>query len=103
MIAAVATKMSRLIFNTEKKFDTTKSNEIIEFIQNSQEFIRDLVRGKGTIFNRYSDRLKALTCLTKCKVEETALADAATIESNRPEYGNGNTMMSLDSDLCLRL
>ena len=43
---------------------------------------------KDTTFNRYSDRFKALRCLTKCEVEETALADVATIELNRPEYGN---------------
>ena len=57
-------------------------------MQNSQEFIRDLLRGKGATFNRYSNRLKALRCLTKREVEETALADIAIIESNRPEYGN---------------
>ena len=74
--------------DTVEKLDTAKSNEIIEFIQNSQEFISDFVRGKDTTFNRYSDRLKALRCLTKGEVEETALADVATIESNRPEYGN---------------
>ena len=50
--------------------------------------IRDLVIGKDPTFNRYSDRLKALRCLTKHEVEETALADVATIESNRPKYGN---------------
>ena len=72
-------------FDTVEKLGTAKSNKIFEFIQNSQEFIRDLVRGKDTTFNRYSDRLKALRYLTKCKVEETALTDVATIESNRPE------------------
>ena len=46
------------------------------------------MRGKDTTFNRYSDKLKALRCLTKHEVEETPLADVATIESNRPEYGN---------------
>ena len=46
------------------------------------------MRGKDTTFNRYSDRLKALRCLTKDEVEETALADVAIIESNWPEYGN---------------
>ena len=75
-------------FDTVEKLDTAKSNEIIEFIQNSQEFIRDLVRRKDTTFNRYSDRLKALRCLTKREVEETALADVATIDSNRSENGN---------------
>ena len=75
-------------FDTVEKLDTAKSNEIIEFKQNSQEFIRDLVKGKDTTFNRYSDRLKALRCLTKREVEETALADVATIESNQPEHGN---------------
>ena len=61
-------------FDVEEKLNTTKSNEIIEFIQNSQEFIRDLVRGKDATFNRYSDRLKALRCLTKREAEETALS-----------------------------
>ena len=46
------------------------------------------MRGKDTTFNRYSDRLKALTCLKKREVEETARADVATIESSQPEYGN---------------
>ena len=75
-------------FDIEKNLDTAKSNEIIEFTQNSQEFIRDLVRGKDAIFNRYSDSLKALRCLKKREVEETALADVSIIESNQPEYGN---------------
>ena len=44
--------------------------------------------GKDTTFNRYSDRRKALSCLTKREVEENALPDVATIESNRPDYGN---------------
>ena len=57
-----------------EKLNTAKSNKIIEFKQNRKEFIRDLVRGKDTPFNRYSDT--------------EALADVATIESNRPEYGN---------------
>ena len=70
-------------FDTVEKLDTAKSNEIFEFIQNSQEFKGK--RGKDTTFNRYLDRLKALRCLTKCEVEETALTDVATIESNRPE------------------
>ena len=87
MIVVVVTKMCRLNL-IQKKLDTAKSNETIEFIQNSQEFIRDIVRRKETTFNRYSDRLKALTCLTKLEVEETALAEVATIKSNRPEYGN---------------
>ena len=81
------TKMCRLNL-IQKKLDTAKSNETIEFIQNSQEFIRDIVRRKETTFNQYSDRLKALTCLTELEVEETALAEVATIKSNRPEYGN---------------
>ena len=46
------------------------------------------MRGKNTTFNQYSDRFKALRCLTKRKIEETTLADVATVESNRPEYGN---------------
>ena len=71
-------------FDIEEKLDTAKNNEIIEFIQNSQEFIRGLVRGKDATFNRCSDRLKALRCLTKREVEETAPADIAIIESNRP-------------------
>ena len=33
-------------------------------------------------------KLKTLRCLTKLKVKETALADTATIESNRPKYRN---------------
>ena len=44
--------------------------------------------GKDTTFNRYSDRLNALSCLTKREVEQKALPDVATIESNRPDYGN---------------
>ena len=71
-------------FDIEEKLDTAKNNEIIEFIQNSQEVIKGLVRGKDTTFNRYSHRLKALRCLTKREVEETALADVEIIESNRP-------------------
>ena len=71
-------------FDTEEKIDTAKTNEIIEFTQNSQEFIRDLERGKDIIFNRYSDRLKSL----KHEVDEMTLADVATIESNRPDYVN---------------
>ena len=31
-------------FDTVEKLDTAKSNEIIEFIQNSQEFIREFIR-----------------------------------------------------------
>ena len=46
------------------------------------------MRGKDTTFTQYSDRLKALRSLTKRKFEETAPADVATVESNRPEYGN---------------
>ena len=69
-------------FDTEEKIVTAESNEIIEFIENSEEFIRELVRGKDTTFNRYSDRLKAQRCLTKLEVEETALANVAIIESN---------------------
>ena len=72
-------------FDTVGKIDTTKSNEIIEFIQ----ILRDLVRGKDTTFNQYSDRLKALRwCLMKREVEETALAYVATIKSNRSGCGN---------------
>ena len=51
-------------FDIEEKLETAKNNEIIEFIQNSQEFIRGLVRGKDARFNRNSHRLKALRCLT---------------------------------------
>ena len=36
--------------DTVEKLDTAKSNEIIEFIQNSRVFIRDPVRGKDTTF-----------------------------------------------------
>ena len=71
-------------FDTEEKIVTAESNEITEFIQNSKEFIRELARGKDTTFNRYSGRLKALRCLTKLEVEETALANVTIIESNRP-------------------
>ena len=75
-------------FDAEEKIDTAKSNKIVEFIQNSQEFIIDLMRGKDPSFNWYSYRLKALRCLRKHEVEETALADVATIESKPTEYGN---------------
>ena len=68
-------------FDTEEKIDTAKSNEIIESTQNSQEFIRDLERGKNITFNRYSDRFKSL----KNEVDDTTLA---TIGSNRPDYIN---------------
>ena len=71
-------------FDTEEKIDTAKSNEIIQSTQNSQEFIRDLERGKDITFNRYSDRFKSL----KHEAGETTLADVATIESNRPTYVN---------------
>ena len=46
------------------------------------------MRGKDTTFNQYSDRRKALRCLTKHKVEEMTLADVAIIESNQTEYSN---------------
>ena len=46
------------------------------------------MRGEDPVFNRYSDRVKALTFLTKREVEETELADVATTELNRPQYGN---------------
>ena len=52
MIVVVVTKMC-LLNLIQKKRDTAKSNETIEFIQNSQEFIRDIVRRKETTFNRY--------------------------------------------------
>ena len=71
-------------FDTEEKIDTAKSNEIIQSTQNSQEFIRDLERGKDITFNRYSDRFKSL----KHEAGETTLADVATIESNRPTCVN---------------
>ena len=32
-------------FDTEEKPDNANSNKIIEFMENNQEFIRDLVRG----------------------------------------------------------
>ena len=46
------------------------------------------MRRKDTTFNQYSNRRKALRCLTKYKVEETALANVAIIESNQTEYSN---------------
>ena len=75
-------------FDTEEKLDTAKSNEIMESIQNTQEFIGDLVRRKDTTFNQYSDKLKALGRLMNREVEETVLADVPFIESNHPDYGN---------------
>ena len=75
-------------FDTDEKLDTAKSNEMIEFIENSQKFIRDFVGEKDPTVNRYSDRLKALRCSTKHEVEETPLAGVASIDSNRPGHGN---------------
>ena len=45
------------------------------------------MRGEDPTFNQYSDYLKALRCLTKRVVVKTTLANGATIELNRPEYG----------------
>ena len=78
---AVVTKMSRLNLIQRKKNETAESNEVIEFIQKSKEFIRDLVRGKDTTFNRYSD-ISIFRCIMKNEVEETAIANVAIIESN---------------------
>lgn len=49
-------------FDTEESLDTA---ETIEFIQNSQECVRDFVRVEDPTFNQYSDRLKALRSLMK--------------------------------------
>ena len=73
--------MSRLNLIQRKKNETAESNEVIEFIQKSKEFIRDLVRGKDTTFNRYSD-ISIFRCIMKNEVEETATANVAIIESN---------------------
>ena len=49
-------------FDTEESLDTA---ETIEFIQNSQECVRDFVRVEDPTFNQNSDRLKALRSLMK--------------------------------------